>query len=73
MSTSADPPLSLGRFLWVQDFVARLQELGAPAAAEHLLDLGERLYDKNSGSEPQSIADAAWARWPTENGPLRTD
>lgn len=65
-----EPPISLGRFLWIQGFAARLQELGAPAAAEHLLDLGERLFESNADSDPQTVADAAWSRWPTDNGLL---
>jgi hypothetical protein len=68
MAAALDSAISFDRFLWLQDFAARLQELGAPASSMQLLTLGHTLYDKNARTDPRSTADAAWARWPTEDG-----
>jgi hypothetical protein len=69
MSTPPDPTISVDRFVWIQAFVSRIRELGAPAPDGDLFDLAGRLYVK-VGGDPRSAAEAAWARWPTESGPL---
>ena len=63
-----DDPISLDRFLWVQDFVARLAELGAPEASEKLEALGQRLYPDNKELEAAQVADVVWERWPSGEG-----
>ena len=68
MATALDPAISFDRFLWLQDFAARLQELGAPASSMQLLTLGDALYENSTRTDPRSTADAVWARWPTEDG-----
>jgi hypothetical protein len=64
----SDTAISFDRFLWLQDFAARLQELGAPASSTQLIALGRTLYDNSIRSDPRSTADAVWARWPTKEG-----
>jgi hypothetical protein len=68
MPTDSDPLISFDRFLWLQDFAARLQELGAPASSIQLITLGRTLYENSTRTDPRSTADAVWARWPTEDG-----
>jgi len=50
MATEYLAKVLLHRFLWVQDFAARLLELGAPASAEVLLELGEAHFETGSRS-----------------------
>jgi hypothetical protein len=52
------------RFLWLQDFAARLQELGVPASSMQLLTLGRTLCESSKRTDPRSTADAVLARWP---------
>ena len=56
----------LQRFLWVQDFAARLAELGAPASFEALVAMGNDRYQRGPKSEASRAAEAAWAEWVTE-------
>jgi hypothetical protein len=73
MSASDLEPISLDRFLWLEAFAARLHELGAPASPERLTQLGHRLYDRNTLADPRAVADAIWARWPTDSGVVASD
>ena len=59
--------LALRRFLWIQDFAARLADLGAPASVEALLQLGEERYLRGPKSDPSAAAESVWAEWPTEH------
>ena len=68
MANHSDPALSFDQFFWLQDFAARLQELGAPASSMQLLTLGQSLYEHSTRTDPRLTADAVWARWPTEDG-----
>jgi hypothetical protein len=68
MPTDCDPTISFDRFLWLQDFAARLQELGAPASSMQLIALGRTLYENSTRTDPRYTADTVWARWPTEDG-----
>jgi hypothetical protein len=40
----------------------------APASSGQLITLGRTLYENSTRTDPCSIGDAAWARWPTEDG-----
>lgn len=69
-SSSPDSIAALDRLLWVQDFVMRLLDLGAPAPTEHLVRLGEAQYNASFQREPASAAEFVWGQWPTESGDL---
>jgi hypothetical protein len=56
----------LRRFTWVQDFAARLAELGAPASIEVLLELGKVRFEMGSERDPVRAAESVWSEWPTE-------
>ena len=67
---SHEPPISLDRFNWIQDFATRLAELGAPSSAEERWKLGQELHETSSGMDPQAVAEVVWERWPTDHGAL---
>ncbi len=70
MNDTGEPPLSLDRFLWLQDFAARLMELGAPGSVQELMQLGEDLYESSAGKSAREIAEFVWQQWPTEHGSI---
>jgi len=59
--------LAFKRFVWAQDFAARLAELGAPGSAEALLALGQDRFETSSERDPIRAAEAVWSEWPTES------
>ena len=62
------PSDSFDRFLWIQDFVVRLIELGAPVPTGELLKLGETQFETRSKRDPGSTAEHFWGRWATDGG-----
>ena len=56
----------LRRFTWVQDFAARLVELGAPGSIEALLELGKERFETGPERDAVRAAESAWSEWPTE-------
>ncbi len=65
---NADPPISLDRFIWVQDFAARLVELGAPLSADLLVRLGYEYVESSRERNPVAAAELVWSQWPTGPG-----
>jgi hypothetical protein len=61
-----DPLSKLRRFTWVQDFAARLAELGAPASTEVLLELAKDRFEKSAERDAVRAAESVWSEWPTE-------
>ncbi len=57
--------ISLDRFIWVDAFANRLEQLGAPRGRDYLHALGEELYPANRGQAAQIVAEFAWSQWPT--------
>ncbi len=57
----------LRRFTWVQDFAARLVELGAPASSEVLLELGRDRFETSPERDAVKAAESVWSEWPTES------
>ena len=66
MNTEYLATLTLRRFMWVQDFAARLAELGAPASIDALLELGRERFNTGPKRDPVTAAETAWGEWPTE-------
>ncbi len=66
----SDAPVSMGRFMWVQDFAAHLAELGARQSMPVLVGLGERQYDGGERRAPTIAAELLWEQWPTQPGSL---
>jgi hypothetical protein len=66
MTTEYLAKVLLHRFLWVQDFAARLAELGAPASVEALLELGKARFETGSDRDAVRAAESVWSEWPTE-------
>ncbi len=62
-----DPLAKLRRFTWVQDFAARLAELGAPASSEVLLELAKDRFETSPERDAVRAAESAWSEWPTES------
>jgi len=67
MATGPLEKALLRRFIWAQDFAARLLELGAPATAEALLELGKDRYDSSPERDAVRAAESAWSEWQTES------
>lgn len=65
---SADTPASrsLYRFVWVQDFAARLVELGAPTSVDALVQLGKELFQTGKERDAVRAAETVWSEWPTQ-------
>jgi hypothetical protein len=63
----ASRTLTLKRFMWEQDFAARLVELGAPASIEALLELAKARFYASSERDPTVAAQATWSEWPTQS------
>ena len=57
---------SLYRFVWIQDFAARLVDLGAPTSVEALLQLGKELFQTGTERNAVRAAESVWSEWPTE-------
>jgi hypothetical protein len=66
MTTQYFAKAKLGRFLWVQDFAARLVELGVPASTEALLALGRERLNSSPERDPVRDAETVWSQWETE-------
>jgi hypothetical protein len=58
---------SLYRFVWVQDFAARLVDLGAPASVEALVQLGRELFQTGKERDAVRAAESVWSEWPTQS------
>ena len=67
MTTHLFAKAQLSRFLWVQDFAARLVELGAPASTEVLIALGRERLDSSRERDPVRDAETVWSQWETES------
>ena len=52
--------------MWVQDFAARLVDLGAPTSVEALLQLGKELFQTSRERDAVRAAESAWSEWPTQ-------
>jgi hypothetical protein len=59
--------LALRRFMWMQDFAARLVDLGAPAGIEALVALGRERFETGAERDPIAAAESVWSEWPTES------
>ncbi len=59
--------IALRRLLWVQDFAARLCDLGAPASTEALVALGKERFDSGPERDAVAAAESVWSEWPTES------
>ena len=59
--------LLLSRFVWAQDFAARLAELGAPASTEALLEMGKDRFESSPERNAVRAAESVWSEWPTES------
>jgi hypothetical protein len=58
---------TLRRFIWMQDFAARLVELGAPASIEALVALGRERFETGRERDAVTAAESVWSEWPTES------
>jgi hypothetical protein len=67
MTTEILAKLALRRFVWVQDFAARLAELGAPASVEAMLALGRERFQSSAERDAARAAESVWSEWPTEH------
>ena len=67
MATGPLEKALLRRFIWAQDFAARLLELGAPATSEALFELGKDRYDSSPERDAVRAAESAWSEWQTES------
>jgi hypothetical protein len=67
MSSELTAKLELRRFMWVQDFAARLAELGAPASFEAMLALGRERFRSSAERDAARAAESVWSEWPTEH------
>jgi hypothetical protein len=56
----------LNRFVWAQDFAARLAELVAPVSTEVLLELGKARFHAGPERDAVKAAESVWSEWPTE-------
>jgi hypothetical protein len=67
-SVVAEVPLKLAlrKTLWVQDFAARLADLGAPIGLEALLALGAEQFALTGRLDAKTAAELMWSEWPTE-------
>ena len=67
MNTASFAKVKLSRFMWIQDFAARLVELGAPASIEALIELGKERLDNSREHDPVRDAESVWSEWQTES------
>jgi hypothetical protein len=67
MSSETLAKLALRRFIWVQDFAARLAELGAPTSLEAMLELGRERFQSSAERDAARCAESVWSEWPTEH------
>jgi hypothetical protein len=67
MNTASFAKVKLSRFMWIQDFAARLAELGAPASIEALIELGKERLDNSREHDPIRDAESVWGEWQTES------
>lgn len=58
---------ALRRLMWIQDFAARLCDLGAPASMEALVALGRERFDSGAERDAVAAAESVWSEWPTES------
>lgn len=57
---------ALDRFVWIQDFAARLVDLGAPTSVEALVQLGKELFQTSRERDAVRAAESVWSEWPTQ-------
>lgn len=65
--TNTDPSEVFDRYMWIQDFAARIAELGAPGPIRLLLELGAEQYEKSGDLNPMIAAERVGEDWPTQS------